>query len=704
MPDYRRANYTRLRMQLASIDWNMLLETPDVDKTWEVFAEKINDTAKMCIPLRNRRKIINNKPKWWNNEIRSCLLAKKEAYKKYKITQHNNDKLEHDRLRRKAKKLIKSSKKTVEAQIANSCKTNPKEFHSYVKSKRVLASTIGPLITENGNQIDNEVEMANVLNGFFSTVFTTEDVQNSLPMPEPQAQGRTLPDFIVTENEILTVMNSMNVNKTPGPDKISPRLLKEAKNELVKPLTIIFNKTLQAGKVPQEWKLANVTPIFKKGNKSLPANYRPISLTSVVCKLMETIIRDKIVKFLEENKIMKDSQHGFRNKRSCLTNLLDFFYEVFNSYDETKAVDVIYLDFQKAFDTVPHKRLISKVKAHGIAGNTLKWLEDWLSDRKQRVVINGKESEWHNVKSGVPQGSVLGPVLFIVYINDIDEGINCKISKFADDTKIMSKVTSTSQWQELQCDLNKLTRWAEKWQMKFNIEKCKVLHIGSNNVQAKYVMSNVPLASAENEKDLGVVVSKDLKPSKHCTEAVKNANKLVGFIGRTFEFKSEKVILTLYNSLVRPQLEYCVQFWSPYYRKDIEKLEKIQRRVTKMIPRLRNKPYEERLEALNLFSLTKRRIRGDLIEVFKIFHGYNNLDVNKYFTIDHSTITRNNGFKITPKRFKTHEAKHFFFNRIVNIWNKLPSEIVNSTSIASFKNKIDKYLKNNPQQALFLSE
>ena len=226
-----------------------------------------------------------------------------------------------------------------------------------------------------------------------------------------------------------------------------------------------------------------------------------------------------------------------------MTNLLDFFYEVFNSYDETKAVDIIYLDFQKAFDTVPHKRLISKVKAHGIAGNTLKWLGDWLSDRKQRVVINGKESDWHNVNSGVPQGSVLGPVLFIIYINDIDEGIRCKISKFADDTKITSKVISESQWQELQCDLNKLTTWVENWQMKFNIEKCKVLHIGSNNVQANYTMNNVPLSSAEKEKDLGVIVTKDLKPSQHCTQTVKTANKLVGFIGRTFEFKSEKVIL-----------------------------------------------------------------------------------------------------------------------------------------------------------------
>ena len=419
---------------------------------------------------------------------------------------------------------------------------------------------------------------------------------------------------------------------------------------------------------------------------------------------METIIRDKIVKYLEENNIIKDSQHGFRHRRSCLTNLLDFFHDVYKAYDESRAVDIIYLDFQKAFDTVPHKHLISKIENHGIRGNTQKWLQDWLTDRKQRVVINGKESEWRNVISGVPQGSVLGPVLFIIYINDIDEGLTCKISKFADDTKITNKVTSLLQWQQLQKDLNTLASWADKWQMKFNIEKCKVLHIGNDNVQANYKMNDIQLSSSDTEKDLGVTISKDLKPGKQCTEVLKTANKLVGFIGRTFEFKSEKVILALYNSLVRPHLEYCVQFWSPYYRKDIEKLEKVQRRITKMIPRLRNKSYEDRLEELKLFSLTKRRLRGDLIEVFKIMKGFDNLDMNKYFEIDRSNQTRSNGYKIIGKRFQSHEAKFFFFNRVVNVWNKLPYDTVNSISIDSFKNKLDRYLQENPQQTLFLSE
>ena len=328
--------------------------------------------------------------------------------------------------------------------------------------------------------------------------------------------------------------------------------------------------TLRTGKVVSKWKLANVTPLFKKGDKSNPGNYQPISLTSVVCKLMESILRDKIVEFLEKNNIIRDSQHSFRNRRSCLTNLLDFLHDIYEMYEEGRAVDIIYLDFQKAFDKVPHRKLLNKVESHGISGHIHRWISDWLCDRKQRVVLNEKFSDWRNVSSGVPQGSVLGPILFLIYINDLDEDVKCKISKFADDTKIANRVISLSQQQELQNDLNTLGEWAVNSQMFFNVDKCKVLHIGNRNVQANYTMNGKHLAKVEQEKDLGVVISSDLKPSKQCSEVVKTANKLIGFIGRSFEFRTEEIILNLYNALVRPHLEYCVQCWSPYYKKDSE--------------------------------------------------------------------------------------------------------------------------------------
>ena len=279
----------------------------------------------------------------------------------------------------------------------------------------------------------------------------------------------------------------------------------------------------------------------------------------------------------------------------------------------------------------------------------------------------------------------------------MDEDVKCKISKFADDTKIANRAISLSQQQELQNDLKTLGEWAVDSQMSFNVDKCKVLHI----VQANYTMNGKQLATVEQEKDLGVVISSYLKPSKQCSEVVKTANKLIGFIGRSFEFRTEEIILNPYNALVRPRLEYCVQCWSPYYKNDIDKLEGVQRRMTKLIPRLRNKPYEERLSELNLFSLTKQRLRGDLIEVFNIIKGIGTMDMEKYFTIDTSNITKKNRYKIVGKRFQTNEAKHFFFNRVVNVWNGLPSNIIDCSTTEIFKKRLDVYLAANPRLELF---
>ena len=701
VPDFQRADFEKLRRILENTDWSEISRIQDVEEAWNMFIDILTRAISECVPMRDRRPASNPKPKWWNFDIRNILLAKKRAYRQYKSTQSESDKSEYKRIRREAKRLIKISKKLHELYIASNCRENPKEFYCYIREKKVLNSTIGPLVSSEGETTTDEREMADILNNYFASVFTVEDNASEQPATPQQTVAAHLFSIDISENDVIGVINKLKICKSPGPDKIYPRILKEVKEIICKPLCIIFNLSLRSGKVVKGWKLANVTPLFKKGVKSNPGNYRPISLTSVVCKLMESILKHKIVEFLEENNIIKDSQHGFRNKRSCLTNLLDFLYDVYEMYEEGRAVDIIYLDFQKAFDKVPHNRLLRKVEALGIGGSIHQWISDWLSDRKQRVVLNGKCSDWQSVSSGVPQGSVLGPVLFLMYINDLDENIKCALSKFADDCKLAKKVNVLREQQELQGDLDTLGDWAVDSKMFFNVDKCKVLHIGNSNVQATYTINGVQLASVEQERDLGVVISKDLKPSKQVSEVVKTANKLIGFIGRAFEFRTEEIILNLYNALVRPHLEYCVQCWSPYYKKDILKLERVQRRVTKLIPRLRNKPYEDRLKELNLFSLSKRRLRGDLIEVFKIVKGIENMNVEKYFTIDTSNTTRNNGCKIVGKRFQTNEAKYFFFNRVVNIWNGLPSNVIDCSTVETFKKRLDVYLAANPRLELF---
>ena len=257
-----------------------------------------------------------------------------------------------------------------------------------------------------------------VLNEYFSSVFTTEDI-SSLPVPFTKFEGNTsehLGQLFITPKMIANKIKKMKVNKSLEVDGIPPKLFKEIVEQISTPLTKLFNLSLEEGIVPSEWKEANITPLFKKGSRNKPENYRPVSLTSVVCKLLETLIRDHMVEILVKHKLINTSQHGFLKARSCLTNLLCFFEEITKWVDNGSPVDVVYLDFQKAFDKVPHQRLLLKLKAHGIAYDVINWIEKWLTHRRQKVIVGGEISNWKSVVSGVPQGSVLGSILFLIYI------------------------------------------------------------------------------------------------------------------------------------------------------------------------------------------------------------------------------------------------------------------------------------------------
>ena len=299
------------------------------------------------------------------------------------------------------------------------------------------------------NIISDGFQMAEVLN------FTTEDI-SSLPVPFTKFEGNKsehLGQLFVTPEMIAKKIKKMKNNKSPGVDGIPPKLLKEIVEQISTPLTKVFTLSLEEGIVPSEWKEANITPLFKKGLRNKPENYRPVSLTSVVCKLLKTLITDHMVEFLVRHKLINTSQHGFLKARSCLTNLLCFLEEITKWVDDWSPVDVVYLDFQKAFDKVPHQRLLLKLKAHG--NDVINWIEKWLTHRRQRVIVDGEISNWKSVLSGVPQGSVLGPILFLIYINDLEDDISSKVLKFADDTKVFRKVTNDTDKQSLPDDLDK---------------------------------------------------------------------------------------------------------------------------------------------------------------------------------------------------------------------------------------------------------
>ena len=631
-------------------------------------------------------------PLWMTREAKKLIKKKFNSYIKQRENPTHYNHFKYTQTRNESTRVNRAAIRVFEKKIADNCKDNPRSFWKYVGTKTKAKSGISALMTGDGEMLESDKDKAELLNKFFSSVFTREDKQNVPHVTESsKSDGKAIKDLNkITPDIVEKKLKELNANKAQGPDKIPPRVLKELAKELSTPLCALFNKSIKSSTLPNDWKNAAVTAIFKKGTKSDPGNYRPVSLTCVTCKILESCVRDQIVSYFMENNLYADCQHGFRKKRSCVTQLIQVMDEFTEMIDRGENIDVIYLDFRKAFDSVPHERLLQKLLGYGICGEIQSWVRAFLSDRKQCVRVGNDISAKADVLSGIPQGSILGPVLFTIFINDLPDTLSSSCKIFADDTKIYGPTEKGDVMQE---DVFKLQEWSNEWNLYFNVSKCKVMHIGRTNEERVYKMrqdnTERIIDPCSEEKDLGVTFDSNLTFDIHINKAIGKANQMVGLIRRTFSYLTKDTFLKLYKALIRPHLEYGNNVWHPRFIRQSAAVERVQRRATKLLRECEGLTYPQRLAYLGLHSLKGRRVRGDLIDIYKLFNDGYDLRVDDFFRLSEYDKTRNSDRKIYVERWNLRLRKFTFRYRNINLWNNLPNTAKYATTTNSFKNQLD---------------
>jgi len=562
-----------------------------------------------------------------------------------------------------------------------------KKFYSFVKHKKSQNCGVSPLKDEGVTHTD-PVDKANILNKQFESVFSAQKpidlkqlIEINLIKSGKSSKTSSDPnDIVITQDGVHKMLQGLNVNKASGPDGISPRLLKTLSSEIAPFLTKIFQASLDTGTVPLDWRSATVAPVFKKGAKCKPSNYRPISLTCIASKLMEHIIVSNLMSYFDQNNVLNPFQHGFRSKHSCESQLIGFTQEIFDNMENGKQTDVIVLDFSKAFDKVDHQLLIYKLLTLGVNIKTTNWIESFLTNRNQTVVVEGKKSDTVPVMSGVPQGSVVGPSLFLAYINDLPDTLKCRVRLFADDTVVYLTINSKHDSETLQDDLKKLESWENKWSMSFNPDKCEVIRITKkkNPLIHNYQLHNVTLATTKNAKYLGLTISHNFSWKTHINNISAKANNTLRFIKRNIKTKNQKIKETAYKTYVRPQLEYCSVIWHPWQKNLCYAVERVQRAAARyvMYDYERTSSVTEMINILNWQTLEQRRLHSSLIVLYKINH--------QLISVDHHHLTHSRNLNFLLPFSRTLYHQYSYFPRTIRLWNNLPFHVKDSSSLGQF--------------------
>ena len=699
-------DWDSIKAKLAATDWPSLLENQSPTEMLQTFATHCEIITAASTPLRasiNKSRQPKRVPRDRRIMMRKRTKLRKRFTEIKEDTRKSRIRNELIQLERKLQESYSLQAQNEECRAVDAIKSNSKYFYSYAKRHCKLRPTIGPLEDKDGRLTDDPKKMASILSDQYSSVFSAPF---QWPLNLSHDHTPKLSDVTFDESHIQAAIEEISPSAAPGPDGFPAILLRECKEAISKPLYLMRRKYLDTGEIPDSLKISYITPIHKGESKKEAKNYRPVALTSHLIKLFEKVIRRTLVGFLEEHDLMNPNQHGFRSGRSCLSQLLQHHDRITQILEEGKNVDVIYLDYAKAFDKLDFRVTLQKLYNMGVSGNLFAWICSFLTNRYQCVSVQGEKSPKMPVQSGVPQGSVIGPLLFLVMISDIDSSItSVKVSSFADDTRVMAGISCTEDTAQLQSDLNKIYNWSEQNNAYFNPDKFECLRYGHNKTiidsTVYYSNSGSIIDCKPSVKDLGILMGSDAKFAEHISRTAIKAGLKCGWILRTFKTRNRFPMLILWKSLVLPILDYCSQLWCPTPIGQINILEMVQVNYFRKISGLRDLDYWDQLRELKMYSLQRRRERYICLYVWKILEGFvpnfgievaNNRRTGRYCQIP--KVRPSAPYRLQTIRFCSMGVQG------PRLFNCLPAKLrtMSGCSVDIFKRALDKHFESIPDE------
>lgn len=691
--DYSRANVEAILEELSSFSvWFLqTMACRNTNDNWLAIRRKLTELKQKHVP---KIEIVDSTHStWFTSQVKRAINKKKRLYSKAKSSNSDGDWQRYREQSNKCKAEIEASKeKFFNGDIVSMIINNPKKFWKVINPKHPSQSTLP--IVKNGVLLSPS-EAATELNSFFSSVFTKEK-----PMPPDltfTSINASMNDLIITPEGIESAINRLSINSAPGPDGICPKILKMTKPIIYLIFAALFQQSLDTGIVPDDWNIGCITPIYKSGDRSMPSNNRPISLTSIPGKLLEHIISSAVMKYLSKNNFFFNNQHGFQKGHSCETQLFELITDLHQAVHDSLKIEAIFIDFKKAFDKVPHARLLMKLSRLNIHSKIITWITSFLTNRYQFVSVSGQSSALTKVKSGVPQGSVLGPILFLIYINDISKNIYSTVRLFADDCVLYRQINTSEDSNILQADLSKISLWCEQWQMEINVSKTKAMTFTrSSNVQfTSYFMNNLCIENVNTLKYLGVHLSSNLTWNDHIDEIISKASKTLGFIRRNLYSANQSTKLLAYTSLVRSKMEYASIIWNPNQTYLINKLESLQNKAARFITKnySRTSSITAIKDSIQLPSLEKRRMLALLSHFHRMYHTPSSFTAS-HIKPPHQIFPRlDHPFKVRPMFARTNLLRQSPLFLAIYHWNKLPKEIAaicdHELFVAQFKHNLN---------------